>query len=349
MNDNDIDILIYRILSGETWFNYDGNDFVLKSPSIDIKYQASLLYDQILNEEKYQNWIREDNAENVMISLGIWDTKTNDILKGLYKRLDDLKVTLFKAWMMPTKQKSIRKDIDHIKKELSKILVVKQEFLSHTLEGYASSIKQEYIICKTLYSDNKLVFDYNTSNNKSFVRYNNLNQEINNLSINNSQYKELARHETWRSYWTAGKSHNIFDVSVRNWTDDQRMMYKISKMYDNIYEHPECPEDIVLSDDDMLDGWMILQQREQTKAKKEKSLDNTASNLRDASEVFLFPQNQEEFSDIMSLNSEAAKMEIKEKMDFVAKKGEVEEYEMPDVQRKLQHTIRELNRRERQK
>lgn len=349
MNDNDIDILIYRILSGETWFNYDGQDFVLKNPSIEIKYQASLLYNQILNEEKYQNWIREDNAESVMISLGIWEDKTNDIIKGLYKRLDDLKVNLFKAWMMPTKQKMIRKDIDHIKKQLNKILAVKQEFLGHTLEGYASSIKHEFIICKTLYSDNKLVFDNNSSNNKSFVKFNSLNQEISHMAIGISEYKELARHDAWKSYWTANKNHDVFNGPVCSWTDDQRMMFKISRMYDNIYEHPECPEEVVIADDDMLDGWMILQQREQTKAKKEKSLDSTTRNLRDASEIFLFPQSQEEFSDIMSLNSDETKMEIKEKMAFIAKKGEAAEHEMPDVQRKLQQTIRELNKREKQK
>lgn len=349
MNDNDVDIFIYRILSGETWFNYDGQDFVLKNPSISIKYQASLLYNQILNEEKYHNWIREDNAESVMISLGIWEQKTNDIIKSLHKRLDDLKVSLFKAWMMPSKQKEIRKDIEHIKKELSKILVIKQEFLGHTLEGYASSIKHEFIVCKTLYSDNKLVFDYNSSNNKSFVKFNNLNQEINNLTMGLTQYKELARHEAWKAYWSANKSQSLFPGPVCDWTDDQLTMYKISKMYDNIHEHPECPEDIVISDDDMLDGWMILQQREQAKAKKEKSLDSNARNLQNASEIFLFPKNQEEFQDVMSLNSIESKMEIKEKMAFVAQKGEVQEYEMPDVQRKLQNTIRELNKKERQK
>jgi len=346
MNDNDLENLLYRIISGQTIFQYFDDEYLLKAISADLKYKASILYNSIISEEKYQNWIREESIEKVMISSGIWNSNTNDIINNLYKKLDDLKVELYKVWMMPSQQKNIRKNLEYIKKELNKLLAIKYNFYNHTLEGYANSIKNEYLICQTLYKENKLVFDFNNkSNSKCYTHYNNITQEIDKLSIGLHDIKVLARSVLWKSYWSAQKNHSIFDGPVCSWSDDQRTLFKISQMYDNIYEHPECPEDIVIQDDDMLDGWMIVQQREQTKLKKQKRLESSNKGLKDANEVFLFPKSQEEFSDVMALNSVESKMAIKEKMEFISKKGSAEEYELPDVQRDIRATINELNRK----
>jgi hypothetical protein len=170
-------------------------------------------------------------------------------------------------------------------------------------------------------------------------------QQIDSLCISLSDIKILARSSIWKSYWSAHKNNTVFDGSVCEWTDDQRTLFKISQMYDNIYEHPDCPDDIVINDDDMLDGWMIFQQREQSKLKKQKSLESSNNKMKNANEVFLFPKTQEEFSDVISLNSDENKMIIKEKMDFIKEKGSVKDYELPDVQRDIQATLRELNKR----
>lgn len=350
MNDNDIEYTIFRIITGQTYFEYNTEEYLLKHPSVDIKHKAAVLYNNILNEEKYENWIREENSERIMISLGIWDNNTNEIIKRLYSRLDDIKVDLYKSWMMPSQQKSIRKNLDHIKKELNKILVIKYNFFNHTLEGYATSIKSEYLICQTLYKNNNLVFDFNNrSDPKSYAQFNNLSQEIDKLGIQLHNMKIVARSPQWKSYWGARKYNNLFDNTIVNWTDDQRMIYKLSQMYDNIYEHPECPEEIVINDDDMLDGWMIMQQREQNRNKKQKGVESRNKGLQNASEVFLFPQNDEEFKDIIGLNSVEGKMTIQEKMRFIEQRGEAEEYELPDVQRNIRNEINELNKRMKQK
>lgn len=345
MNDNDIEISIYRILSSKTYFHHENTVYLLKCASIDIKYKALLLYNDIINEEKYQNWIRSDNYENVMISLGVWDNNTNTVIQNLYSALDNLKVELYKAWMMPSQQKPIRKKIEHVKNELNKLLAAKQRFFEHTLEGYADSIRNEYIICQTLYQNNELVFDYsNKSNEKSFTKFNNIVQEIDKLSLSLTDIKTIARSPIWRTYWSCNKNVKIFDGCVSEWTDDQRLLYSMSQMYDSIREHPECPEDRVIDDDDMLDGWMIDQRRQQAKNKKIKSFDGKNNHMKNANEIFLFPKNEEEFSDVMALNDQEGIMTIKERISFIDKKGKAEEYELPDVQRSLQAQLRKLNR-----
>lgn len=347
MNDNDIEISIYRILSGKTFFQHENSIYLLKCANIDIKYKALLLYNDIINEEKYQNWIRSDNYENVMISLGIWNKDTASVIQNMYTALDNLKVDLYKVWMMPSKQKPIRKKIEHIKNELNKLLSIKQRFFEHTLEGYAESIKNEFLVCQTLYKNEQLVFDYyNKSNEKSYNKFNILAQEIDKLTLSLNNIKEIARSGLWRSYWSGNKNSSVFNGSISEWTDNQRLLYSMSQMYDSIRDHPECPDDRVINDDDMLDGWMIEQRKEQSKNKKIKSVENKNKNINNSKEVFLFPENEEEFKEIMDLNDDEGKMTIKERMSFISQKGGVvQEYELPDVQRDIKEQLRQLNRK----
>lgn len=339
MNDNDIELLLYRIISGKTIFNYNNEEYTLYSPSIEIKYRASIIYDNIIQEEKYHDWLREENCEHLMISLGIWNISVPKQLKTFEQSLDDLKVNLFSSFAVPSKVKDIRKKIKTVKENIHKIYSSKNEFVSHTLEGYASSIKNEYIICNTLYKDNKLLFQNNS--NKSYTLFNNLIYYIDRLIITTEIFKILARSNLWRGYWNSGKN-NIFDNCATSLTDEQRALLNISKMYDNIYEHPECPDEKVIEDDDALDGWMILQKRKNDKERKKAQFDASNPNMKNAGEVFVIPESQDEREQILEMNSIESKISLKEKFGYLNKHGKAEDGVLPDVQRDVRNTIAQL-------
>lgn len=336
MSDNDIELYLYRIISGKTVFFYNNEEYILYSPNVEIKHRAAIIYDSIINEEKYHDWLREENCENLMIGLGIWNIAVPKQLKAFEKGLDDLKVELYNNFMMPSKTKDIRKKIKTTKDNINKIYQSKSEFVSHTLEGYASSIKNEYLICNTLYKDNRLLFQQNT--NKSYTLFNNLVYHIDRLMITTEIFKMLARSNLWRGYWNANKT-DIFDKSTTELTDEQRALLNISRMYDNIYEHPECPDDKVIEDDDALDGWMIIQKRKNDKDKKKSQFDSSNPNLKNAGEVFVMSRSSEETDDILEMNSMEAKSAIKEKFSYIQQHGEVEDGALPDVQRDVKSAI----------
>lgn len=346
MNENDKEILLYRILSGLTYFLHNSERYVLYSPNKEIKYEAALVYNNILNEEKYQDWMREENLNNIMIGAGVWNVNTNDNIKKLENGIDELKVELFKNYLNSNKQKLIRNNLRSARRELGKLFSLKNDFMSNTLEGYASSIKNEYIICRTLYKNSKLVFDYESkkSDNFSYSLFNRLIAEIEKLVITAEEFKIIARSSIWKSYWNLNKYNKIFDNSLTNWTDEQKALVNISKMYDNIYEHPECPDDKIIDDDDMLDGWMILQKRKSEKEKKQKLLDEANPHLKGSGEVFLFGQSKEDIDNIISLNTDESKSILKEKLSTIAQKGEISDGDLPDVRRNLQEQINLLNK-----
>lgn len=341
------EILLYRILIGKTFFYYNDEEYCLVSPSKEIKYKGLILYNNILNEEKYEDWIREENAKRFMIGLGLWDNKTDDVLIGLEKSLDEIKLELYKAFLFPSKQPKLRKTIDQIRRNIAKIYMTKHEFLNHTLEGYANNIKHEYIISKTLYKKNKLVFSNNPKNNKtSYTLFNNLIKEIDKYIVSTEKYKLLARSNVWKSYWNCNKYNNLFNKPISDMTEEQRALINISRMYDNIYEHPECPDDKIIQDDDMLDGWMIFQKKKRDKEKKQEVLLGSSNNkMKNASEIFMLASQREEAEEILDLNSDENKSLIRGKMNYIQQKGSIDEKDLPDVQMNLRQQINEFNKR----
>lgn len=341
MTDNELELLLHRILSGNLLFYYKNDKYELKKIPNSIRYEADLIYQKIINDEKYGDWIREENMTEVMTSLGLWHKDSYKLISNLEKKIENLKVELFKSLLDSVKQKTVRRGLEATKNQLNSLLNTKNEFMVNTLEGYASSLKHEYIVCNTLYCNNKKVFDYNNSNTSSYSNFNDLVNEINKHIISISDFKSLARSNIWKSYWNAEKN-NVFNGPVTDWTDDQRSLVNMAKMYDSVYEHPECPNEKVIEDDDMLDGWMIVQRRKNEKAKNQSSVDEINPNLKNAQEVFLFGKTQQDREDILALNSDASMHTMKERFNYIGSVGTAEDSSLPDVQRELMTQANEM-------
>lgn len=326
----DLELLLYRIFCGHLIFTYNNERYTLKSATIEIKYEAQILYNNIINDEKYNDWIREDSLENLLIYLNLWTKDTNMIIKDLDKKIENSKADYYSNFKFTDKKNTIKKNLEGYKKQLNSILLKKEELYSNTLEGYANSIKNEFIITRTLYKNNNLIFN-SQNNNNNYVLFNNIVNELNKHSIGLSDFKKLARSNIWRSYWNVGKN-SIFNQQGNNITDDQRTMIGISQMYDRVYDHPEPPADEIIEDDDALDGWMIVQRRKIEKDKKQQQIDSLNPKLKNAQEVFLFANNKDEAQEIVGLNNIEGLNRIKSKIAHVNKFGHTEESQLPDVQ-----------------
>lgn len=342
MNDSEIELLLYRILSGKLIFFYNNEKYELRPANSLLRYEAQIIYDNILNEEKYSEWIREENVPRLLIGLGLWTKDTMTIISDLEKKIDNAKVDLYKTAILTDKQKPIRKRLSEYKNQFSMIMGQKIEMIGNTLEGYGNAIKNEHIICHTLYKNNKRVFkDVSSNDENSYTFFNNLVNEINKYSISVENFKELARNQIWKSYWTCNKE-NPFNCSISELTDDQKTLINISRMYDSVYDHPESPTEKVIEDDDMLDGWMILQKRKADQSKSQQKFDNLNPKLKNAQEVFIMTNGKESYEEVMSLNSEESKHKLKEKVSFINAHGSVNDSSLPDVRRDMHNQAREM-------
>lgn len=340
----DIDKLIQRIVLGFYLLEIDGELYEIRSPSFFIRNKAQLLYDTFINSNKYDifSWPNKQTLDYYSTINNIWNNNYENTLKELYKDLDKLKIELYLKYSISQMRQKFKSDIQNINKNIND-LYNKKNYLSFLkLEDFAESIKYQYIICNIVYLNNKLVFNSENIDNIEYRKMDIISQKImeNNLSM--QSIKNVAKHSLWRNYWTASKD-NIFPPPTINWTDEQIALVNMTRMYDNIREHPECPSEEIIDDDDALDGWMLYQNDKREKEKKKQQIEDRLNlgNKR-ADEVFLMSHSKEDTKDIYSLNDPNAKANIKEVIATAQKDKTTDWVDLPHIQRQLRQQTNEM-------
>lgn len=342
----ELEKLVNRILSGKQLIYHEEKIYELRSPNIDLKLQAGMIYENIYEENIYSDsFILEDNIEELLLDLGILYPQYKNDLTSIEKKIENLKVDLFTFFFDRTKKAKIKNDLANSRKRYSEIYSLSHSLDFLTLENYCSNIKNEFIITNTLYnykSDNLVFnteyFDYNL--------FNNITQKISHNIVDIADLKEVARSDYWRNYYSVNKNH-LFPYSIIDFSEEQKAILSISLMYDRVYEHPDCPEKDIVEDDDALEGWMIHQQRQNKKQKQEKGVNNllNSNNMRKANEVFLMANTATERDDILGLNTPESSIKRSNKISTVMNAGgaAVKDAQLPDVQEDIRSKLKELS------
>ena len=160
--------------------------------------------------------------------------------------------------------------------------------------------------------------------------------------------RELARTEPWRSYWGAAKTEgSIFGKSASQLNSEQRSLINWSKFYDSIQEHMEAPSEDVIQDDDLLDGWLIIQNRKRERDKLEKEIDKKIGKNKGAQEVYVMADSQEHAEKINSLNTRMVRGIVKgreKQMDAAGEKG-VSEQDLSDAKQRIRNQAYEQRKK----
>lgn len=336
MDNGLVSIYLSRILSGSYIFICDNTRYKLIYPDINTKYNAELYAQEEYDKNKFNDWITDDSIVDILVSLGLWSYTGDQDLANVEKQIEDYKVELFKNFLNPSRIKQFRKSLDNLKKTYAKLFELRHSFDYLTPTGFSNMMKNQYLLIHSIHDINNSII-FNDWDNLDYTLLNNISNTINENTIDIATFRSIARSENWRSYWSANKEH-IFDKATINWTDEQKTLVVLSKMYDSAYEHPECPPDKVIEDDDIFDGWMILQRRENEKNRDKNRTEKALSDkkLGKAGEVFLVANSKEEAEAIYNLNDSTSRNIIRERSTVLSKtKQDVKESDLPDVQRNL--------------
>jgi hypothetical protein len=293
------------------------------------------IYFDTIAEEKFEGWLRESNLTNLLINYGYWTTNTENTIKELNKKIDKAKISIYENRLDNRTLKASRKNLQQLNIQLSNILSKKHDLFQNTLEGYATSIKNEYIFCNCLYDENNNKV-FKLKDNNSYILFNALLGATNEKMIGIDHLRALARDNIWRSIWNCDK-HNPFGIRGAVYlSDDQRGLINFSIMYDSVYDHNDCPEDYVIDDDDMLDGWILYQKE---KVKKDKVKDSISSIHKNAQEVFIMAQTQEDLERISDLNDGHTQSIINARTRAIKKHGEVDDFDLPDKKAEIDRDL----------
>lgn len=336
--DLDVENSIYRIISGFYYIDIDGIRYKVVVPTKDILYQAHRLYLSVIDELKFDSyWFPKNTIDTMLLINNLWNKSREDELVSLNKVLDGAKIQLYLKYSMPKLRTENKKIISQTKNKIYKLYEQKNYFSCLSLEDYASSVKNQFIIIHTVYKDEKLVFNDDWTTIDS-IFLDKVLYEIHSNSIGVDDIKKIAAHPLWRSYWDASKD-NIFGKHVSELTEEQRLLMTFSRNYDNIREHPEAPPQEIMEDMDALDGWILYQHDKTEKEKKKKDIETRfgldKKDKGGIQEIFIPVSSKEEAAEIHSLNDPIAEMDRKQMMEFVKPGESVDWINLPHIQRDL--------------
>lgn len=319
--------LTNRILSGQVRCKYGNTVYILNSVTPSIKYEASELYFETVKMASFYELITEEDLLPYLIKHQLWNQEKDEKLEILPKEIEDCKIGIFESMTKSKDRKRFRDLLNSKKAELDSLYSEKHCFDYLTISGFAEHVKSKFIISQAL--------GQNVVSDSLFEQ---VTYAINAYRINEKDYRDMVRNEPWRTSWFLSKSHSLFDYPVSKYTEEQKSACSWAKMYDNVYESTECPHESVIEDDDMLDGWLIKNRRKREAELLQKQGNEMLSGnekIRNANEVFIVCQTQEDADKVDSLNDAYGKAIKRGRLIALAQQGSIKEQDLPDVKQEL--------------
>jgi hypothetical protein len=323
---------VSRIRSGFIKINYKNLKLKVFPPTIEDELECNEVCINSYNSSLDDGIKTQDEMGEWMMDRGLWSEKDNQKEKGLNKDLEHLRVEIFNARNNQSMKEKIRTYLRKGEQQLNEHLHKKNIYQENTCEGLALLEKSLELIRRCTYVGSEL-YDFESVDIREIwhLFYNN--------TCSDNQIRDIAKSEPWRSIWILrdSNSYELFSNNGRELSVDQKNLLVWSRMYDNINESPDCPGDDVIDDDDMLDGWFILQRKKRDKEKLESELDNTINHpkLQNASEVFLMAKTDEDAERIDTINDLTGKMVKRERLSVIKQKGSAEQLDFQDERLKL--------------
>lgn len=346
-NKNRKEFLVNKIISGVFVARINDHFFFVKHPTRTQKYIAHIKYMDAINDFDFDRGFTKNEALSILLDNNLAPADIDQKISKMEKDLDLLKHQLFLNYLKnPPKFRSIREALKLTRQMYSSMLQARHSLDHLTVEGYAESVKMNWLFSSCLYNEQDSLVEDTSILEKIMIK---MNAE----RISNEEHREIARTEPWRSYWNAN-SDFVFGTPVVDWTEDQKAVVLYSRMYDSAYKSTEPPSELIIEDDDLFDGWMIEQKKEYERSKKEKgtkkAFGNNSDKFDNADEIYsIVTQEQkdnkgkyinsftpkESVNEVNDMNSLESKMIKNQRMSALKAKGVIQEQHMPDIQRDL--------------
>lgn len=294
MHDHEYEYKIYEIILGTLYLD----SFIIKPPTIKQLLYSCKKYNEAYNNAQEAGVMTVKQMKMWMIESEIIPPSYDGEVIMIQKEIDDNKASLYKSRKNKQNIKIFTKNIKELKKKLQLYNQKNELYYHNTCEFIAQTEKLAFLLRNTTYKNKKL---YKFTNDLDYVL-----SLWQGTFLNESNIRSLARNNIWRNIWSNHKiTHNKLFQNKPNedLTYNQKNLLTWSKIYDNVFESINCPEDFVINNDDMLDGWFVCEQREREKEKIEKDFDISKHKNSDGKSAhFIMADNIQEAKEIYALN-----------------------------------------------
>lgn len=295
------------------------------------------IYEDALGRAEVEGLYSEDDLLDWLVDGGLWDEAREAQRTGLPRDIEKLKMGVYEFRDKPKEREQTRAMLRTAQTKLLELECARHQHDHLTQSGFARQARTKARIAYGLRKGQDPVYPHGYRSSNS-----DLIQEAvsawHHAQIVESQFRELARTGPWRGVWSCrATAPSLFGTPACDYTDEQQQLVAVSTLYENIAGHPEAPPDTVIEDDDMLDGWLLLEQKKTAKSKQEQDATAGMSDkVKNSQEVIRFVANREEAKAVYELNSPMARKTVQDRQRATAKGGVVQEADLPDQKRKIQ-------------
>jgi hypothetical protein len=129
-------------------------------------------------------------------------------------------------------------------------------------------------------------------------------------------------------------------------THNQKSLLTWAKLYDNIQESMDVPEESAIKDHDVLDGWFTIQSRKRERERLQQEADSKGNNkINNSSEVLVMSPTRGDAKQTRILNDEQGHNIAEQRFNTIRKKlkenGEVHQTDFLDERLDMQQKSRQ--------
>ena len=341
LNDRQKERHIAAITSGNIRCNLEGEIVYISNPRHIDRLEGQEIYSQCLQEAELKGVLTEDQLMSEMIKAGVWTKDEEEMIEEMPKEIEDLKVALFKSDGHDALEKGIRKTLEGKKKEFYSLVQKRSEVLKNTSSGISDTVESQYLLYTSVVDrEGSFLFKGEDFWEEDLKKIDRIYSQYISSFIPENEMREISRTDPWRSIWNASKSSgSLFGVAASELNKDQKSLINWSRFYDSINESTEAPCERVIKDDDMLDGWVILQSRQREKDKFRRDTDEKASKHPGAGEVGIPVGSSRMAGGVEGLNDPLAQQKVDAIKRAAHKAGNegktIKEQDIPFIKKQL--------------
>ncbi len=309
------------ISSGTIIYKHGGLKLYIKPPSSQLRHESYLYKDEILEDIQFDNLFTAQDLRDFLLNNEIISEDIDTIISNIQKNQELMKIEACENWMDFRRVDLLKRNLRSLDQQLMQLYSSKHCMDHLTKDGYAELCRINFLIINSVYDSigNKIELDDAILIDKLATAYNSSFIPANIL-------REIARTDPWTSVYAS--SQQIFNYCGTELTENQKNLLAYTRMYENIFKHQDAPNERIINDDDLLDGWLAIQRKQNKKT-------DTNDKYGNAQEVYLIAKDKNTIDNINGMNSQYAKNKKLSRLQQVKQKGRIAEFEFADVQQEL--------------
>ena len=305
-----------------------GTPYYVCAPSPAHRLEAEGLHSETLWECSFQGVLTNEEMLQVLLDNKLWTMEEEAELNSTPQRLDAVKVDLYSRHVAFQSRRvdQCRKMLARMRKRQRELTRRRHQYDMFTQEGLAQTARMQYLVERSTRDQHNEPVDLSNT----LWLLDRLLEEYTRNRPDEHDLRGLSRNPKWRMIWSSGRQEGrVFGVPSTSLTDEQQTLIAWSKLYDNVNEHMEPPPQEVIDDDDMLDGWIILEQKKREKEQRERA-QGSGKGKPGAQEMYIVAETPEDAKRIEQMNDASAAFMKRQRMAVLKKGGVVGEQHMPD-------------------